>query len=145
MAGKFCIYSIDATDTHDPSTATTSVYLDSDPIQGKYDPYGSAPDRGSVFQTLGGIFIQDFGVVDQDRRILLEDRDKLSSDTIDALKTLYAAIDTEYFFTDGYDYHKVKFSRSPKGLKYWRNLAAAHFGYHLFSYEIVLILIEESI
>lgn len=149
MANKFCIYSTEVSPTVDPDNAAiapdTLIVFDQDPLFGEYDPNGSDQDRGTVIRTLGGVVVQDFGLVEQDGVITLSDTDALEADTVTALKTAYAVVDGQYYFTDGYECWKVQFSRNPKGLKFFRNILAAYHGTHLFSYEIQLLVISKEI
>ncbi|WP_320043183.1 hypothetical protein [uncultured Desulfobacter sp.] len=149
MASKFRIYSTEVSATVDPDNAAitpgTLIAFDQDPLFGEYDPDGSEQDRGTVIRTLGGVVVQDFGVVEQDGEITLSDTDALEAGTVMALKTAYAVVDGQYYFTDGYECWKVQFSRNPRGLKTFRNILAAYHGTHLFSYEIRLQVISKEI
>jgi hypothetical protein len=145
MPASFYIYSLDANPVTSPLTATTHVKLDDPPYVGDYDTEGDGDDRGSVHQTLGGIVVQDFGVMECDRRIRIAGEDVLTSSTKSALETLYVAVNTEYYFGDGYEVWKVQFSRSPKGLKTWRNLKYSHVGHPYWTYEINLIVKDKVV
>ena len=135
---KFAFYSTEISPTSTPSTASpapvTLVTLDRDPIPevgGRYDPQAGDIGRGRVFQTLGGVYTQDFDIQVSDNRITMGDDDILSQTTIDSLKTL--SVSGEWFFTDGYEVWKVKFDK-PNGLKYRRNLALANSSITRYSY-----------
>lgn len=146
---KFAFYSTDINPTTDPANAVpapaTLVVLDQDPvISGQYDMAGGDVGRGSVIRTLGGNVIQDFGVVDGDRRIFFSDNDALDQDTVNALKALHETVDGEYYFTDGYEVWKVRFAR-PNGFKYRKNLFWAAEGLNIYSYEINLIVVESDV
>jgi len=143
--GKFAIYSDDATDVSDPTTASQYVFFDRDPAFARWDPVGSRADRGSVHETLSGVIIQDYGVKVVDQVITFGDTDALKDTTVDILNSFYVQINTEWLFTDGYNVWKVQFSRNPKGFRYWRNLVWASRGVHLFSYEIRLLVKEKLI
>lgn len=141
----FAFYSTDIDPTTDPANADpapeTLVVLDQVPIlgDGLYDLQGGEIGRGSVHQTLGGVVVQDFGVVAGDQRISFSESDALSGDTIAALKAIHETIDGEYFFTDGFDIWRVRFQR-PGGFRYRRNLFWAAHGTAIYSYEINLIV-----
>lgn len=149
MASKFRLYSTEITATLDPDNAdpapATLIAFDQDPLYGDYDPDGSDQDRGSVIRTLGGVVIQDFGVVESDGIITISDTDALESVTVTALKTAYETVNGQYCFTDGYECWKVQFSRNPKGLKVFRNILAAYHSTTLFSYEIQLLVVNKEI
>ncbi len=149
MASKFRIFSteIDATvdpDNADPAPATL-IAFDQDPLFGEYDPDGADQDRGCVIRTLGGVVVQDFGVVEQDGVITFSDTNALESATVTALKTAYETVDGQFYFTDGYECWKVQFSRNPKGLKAFRNILVAYHSVTLFSYEIRLLVVSKEI
>jgi hypothetical protein len=146
MAGHFKI----AADTAFTTSVTT---LDQDPTHGEYDPAYEWEARGSHLRTLGGMVHQDFGVNEADRVIMLRDEDALTQATYEALKTKYEAVDTDWYFTDGVQTFKVRFSRSPRGFRAWRNMRLWGLGLQLsqpppssyiwYSYEIILRVIEE--
>lgn len=142
----FAFYSTDIDPTTDPANAVpapvTLVVLDQPPVFGDYDFEAGDIGRGSVIPTLGGQVIQDFGVYDVDGRIVFSDTDALSAGIADDLRALWAAVDGEYYFTDGYGIWKVRFAR-PDGFKARRNLLWAYHGEDVFSYEIALIVLEK--
>jgi len=141
----FAFYSTDIDPTTDPANADpapeTLVVLDQVPILGDahYDLMAVETGRGSVIPTLGGVVIQDFGVVDGDQRISFSDSDALGAETVADLRTIHETVDGEYFFTDGYDIWRVRFAR-PGGFRYRRNLFWAAHGKAIYSYEINLIV-----
>ena len=142
----FAFYSTDINPTTDPANAdplpATLVVLDQPPVFGEYDFEAGSVGRGSVHATLGGQVVQDFGVFDVDGRITFSDTDALSADTVDDLQALWATVDGEYYFTDGYNMWKVGFLR-PDGFKARKNLLFAHHGQDIYSYEIALIVLEK--
>ena len=146
----FAFYSTDIDPTTDPANAdpapATLVVLDQPPIlgDGQYDFQAGETGRGSVIQTLGSSVIQDFGVVESDGRISFSENDALSESVVTALKTLHETIDGEYYFTDGFSVWTVRFVR-PNGFKYRKNLFWAQHDVEIYSYEINLIVIEQSL
>ena len=149
MAGKFRIYSTDIVPTVDPDNASpapaTLIVFDQDPFFGEYDSDDIDQARGITIRTLGGVVVQDFGVVESDGVISFSDSDALEVDTVVALRSAYETVDGQYYFTDGYECWKVQFSRNPMGFKVRRNILAAWHDTHLFSYEIRLIVISKEI
>ena len=146
---KFRLYSTEIVATLDPDSAdpapATLIAFDQDPLHAEYNPVGSTQDRGSVIRTLGGVVIQDFGVVESDGIISFSDETALSSSTISALQAAYETVDGQWYFTDGYECWKVQFSRNPKGFKSWRNLLFSYHGNHMFSYEIQFLVVSKEI
>jgi hypothetical protein len=144
---KFRIYSTDVTPSLNPDSLnpSTLVIFDQDPLFGQYNPDGTNPQRGQVIRTLGSVIFQDFGVVDQDTVIKFSDVDALSESTIAQLRNCFAITDAEWYFTDGYECWKVRFSRNPKGFRAWRNLLFASRDYQIFSYEIILHVVNKEI
>ena len=142
----FAFYSTEIDPTTDPASADpapeTLVVLDQVPIlgDGLYDLHGGETGRGSVHRTLGGVVVQDFGIVNGDRRIFFSDSDALSSETVADLKAIHETIDGEYYFTDGFDIWRVRFLR-PGGFVYRRNLFWAQHGQEIYSYEINLMVV----
>lgn len=141
----FAIYSTDIDPTTDPANADpapeTLVVLDQVPIlgNGQYDLMSGEIGRGSVSRTLGGVVVQDFGVVDGDQRISFSDADALGAATVAALKTIHETVGGEYYFTDGFNIWTVQFAR-PGGFVYRRNLFWAQHGQEIYSYEINLVV-----
>jgi hypothetical protein len=144
----FAFYSTDIQPTTDPANASpapaTLVVLDQPPIFGTYDFDAGEVGRGSVIQTLGGVVVQDFGVIAGDGRISFSESDALSAETVAALKAIHDIIDGEYFFTDGFRIWRVRFAR-PNGFKYRKNLFWAQHGHEIYSYEINLIVVAELV
>jgi len=140
---KFTIFSIELGPSLAPGVQggyATLVVLDRDPIvTGKYDDHAGTTVRGSVIPTLGGVVVQDFGVQIQDQRISFSDEAALSKATIDALRAAYEVSSGLYYFTDGYDCWKVRFSR-PDGFAYRRNLVSSFHGVARFDYVINLVV-----
>lgn len=149
MSNKFRIYSTDITATVDPDNAIPApailIEFDEDPESADYDPSAGNSDRGSVWETLGGKIYQDFGVLATDEIIMFSGTDALSQATITALQSAYETIDGEWYFTDGYNCWKVRFSRNPKGFKHRLNILFAAHGRKYFSYEIQLLVISKEI
>ena len=146
---KFVIFSIELGASVDPwdeyDDYAEIVRFDRDPmVTGKYDPHAGTAFRGSVIPTLGGVVIQDFGSQIKDQRISISDEAALSADTITTIKSMYEAVDTQYYFTDGYDCYLVQFSR-PNGFVYRRNLVSSFYEVPRFDYEITFVVIEKSI
>ena len=149
MPSKFRIYSTEIAATLDPDNANpqpaTLIEFDQDPIHTSYIPVGSGQDRGSVIRTLAGAIIQDFGVNIKDERISFSDVSAITQSTVTALKSAYETVDGQWFFTDGYECWKVQFSRAPRGFKAWRNLLFSYNDFHIFSYDIQLIVITKEL
>lgn len=146
----FAFYSTDITPTTDPANANpapaTLVVLDQPPILlgGEYNFDAGETGRGSVIQTLGGVVVQDFGVIEGDGRISFSEFDALSASTVAGLKTIHETVDGEYYFTDGFRVWKVRFMR-PNGFKARLNLFWAQHDESIYSYEIKLIVISQEI
>jgi hypothetical protein len=142
MPAEFAFYSTDIDPTTDPAEASpppdTLIQLDQDPIfePATYDPTEGPAGRGSVLRTLGGAVVQQFDAAIADRRIVFSDVDALNAATVAALQALYDA-GSEFYFTDGFDVWKCRFE--PGGLKYRRNMRAAHHGLTRYAYEIRLV------
>lgn len=149
MASKFRIYSTDIVPTVDPDNASpapaTLIVFDQDPLYGEYDSDNIDLARGCVIRTMGGVVVQDFGVVVSDGVISFSDVDALEADTVTALRAAYETVDGQYYFTDGYECWKIQFSRNPAGFKVRRNILAAWHDTHLFSYEIRMIVVGKEI
>jgi hypothetical protein len=144
-------YSTEIAATLTPETASpapaTLVVIDQPPILGdaEYNDLAGDIGRGSVIQTLGGVVIQDFGVVEGDGHIQFSDTDAyIDSDVIDDLKALHETVDGEYYFTDGFNVWKVRFAR-PNGFVARKNLLWAQHGEYVYSYSFDLIIIEKTI
>lgn len=141
----FSFYSTEVAPTTTPETLSpaplTLITLDQDPLFDTYEPEAGQMGRGSQNPTLGGVVIQDFGVILQDQRIKIAEDNALSQTTVDALRSASAIAGGEYFFTDGYDVWKVAFLR-PGGFRAWRNMLFAAKGVTIYSYEINLMVLE---
>ena len=141
----FSLYSTEVAPTTTPEALSpaplTLITLDQDPLFGTYEPEAGQMGRGSQNPTLGGVVIQDFGVILQDQRIKIAEDNALSQTTVDALRSASAIAGGEYFFTDGYDVWKVAFLR-PGGFRAWRNMLFAAKGVTIYSYEINLMVLE---
>lgn len=149
MANQFCIYSTDITATLDPQNANpapaTLVVFDQDPIFGDYDTAAGYRGRGSKIETLGGVVLQDFGVVEKDGQIRIAEENVLVTNMITDIDALFVVIDGEYFFTDVVNCWKVRFSR-PDGFKYRQNLLfKIRENIDVFSYEILFNVIFKEI
>jgi hypothetical protein len=149
MGNKFVIFSTELGASVHPydeyDNYASIVKLDRDPmVTGKYDPHAGTTFRGSVIPTLGGVVVQDFGVQIQDQRIQISDEGALSLATVTAINVMYIVSDAQYYFTDGYDCYKVRFSR-PNGFVYRRNLVPAFYGIGRFDYEINFVVLEKAI
>lgn len=144
----FAFYSTDIAPTTDPASAYPApailVVLDQPPVFGAYELHGGETGRGSLFQTLGGAVVQDFGVFDKDLRISFSENDALSEATVTALEALHETVDGEYYFTNGYNVWRVRFAR-PGGFRYQRSQFWAEHGQDVWSYEINLIVISREI
>lgn len=149
MSNNFRIFSTEQGASIDPDSLdpapTTLIEFGEDPDASNYNPVSEASDRGTVFATLGGNTFQDFGVVESDGVIIFSDTASLSQTVVTALKTAYETVDGEFYFTDGYNCWKVRFSRNPKGLKCWRDIFYAAKGKTYFSYSIQLLVVSEEI
>ena len=149
MPGKFRIFSTDISPTLDPSNAlpapATLVVFDQDPLFGRYEYGQLSKDRGSIIKTFGGAVIQDFGVKIIGETITLSDSNALSQQTVSDLEACYNVVDGKWYFTDGYNCWKVQFSRDPRGFYATRNLLFAAHSVHIFSYTIVLLVLEKGI
>lgn len=148
-------FAIFSTDTITPYLAVDATYLDQDPIYGEYDPQYEWVGRGSTTPTLGGVAIQDFGSIQADRKIYIKESTfALSKASRDALEIKYAA-QQEWNFTDGEEVFRVRFSRSPRGFKSWKNMVMWWDGmrvsspppasFVVYNYEILLLVVSKLI
>jgi hypothetical protein len=152
MANQFCIFSTDVDPEIDPQGMSpppaTLVVFEQDPIFGEYDTAAGTRGRGSKFETLGGVVLQDFGVVAGDEQIRIAEENvhmPSGSTFISDVDALFDAVDTEYYFTDGVNCWTVRFAR-PDGFKYRRNmLFKIKEGEDVFSYEILFDVVEPII
>jgi hypothetical protein len=142
MSIQFAIYSSDIAATTDPWTASPApallIDLAEEPLLQEYDLNVGSKGRGIRLQTLGGAVDQDFGVVVPDQVIRLAAQNvPLDAVTVEDLEDAFAAVDTQYYFTDTLNVWKCKFVK-PDGFKAWRNMLMAANGEDVFSYEILL-------
>ena len=143
MAVKFALFSLDRGASVNPwglnPQPATMIDLDEDPIFGDYDPHAGSSGRGCRIPTLGGAVDQDFGSFATDGRIKLAVRDSfIAASVMAAMAAAFAAVDTQYYFTDSLNCWKVKFDK-PGGFKSWRNLYwKSAENADVFSYEIFL-------
>lgn len=144
----FALYSTDIAPTTDPSSASPSpaslAVFDQDPIFGEYDCLAGTIGRGSVHQTLGGVVIQDFGLLAGDNQIRISERNAMSQTVVDSIQAMHDAIGMQFYFTDGSRVWLVQFAR-PNGFRAWKNLLWAAGGHIVYSYEISLIVVTEGI
>jgi len=149
MPDKFRIFSTEQGASLDPDNLgtppTTNIVFDQDPHYGTYDQASAQSDRGSVIKTFGGVVIQDLGVVTADEIISFSDTDAILQATVTALQTAYAVVDGEWYFTDGYNCWKVKFSRNPRGFDAYRNLVFSEHDFHTFSYAVRLLVLSKEL
>lgn len=146
----FAIYSTDASPNGDYASATSYVVFPQ-PAYNAGD-FGSSykeeplDGRGEVIETFGSVVVQDFGLVSSEKgkRIKFSDVDALDAQTKSALEIMYSAVDTDWYFTNGIDLFKVRFSRKPAGLKTYRNLLWAQHGRTYHSYEIELVVVSKE-
>ena len=148
MSSVFAFYPTTMGATLSPTGAEV-VFLDQDPTFGEYTPQ-KGQKRGSVIPTLGGVQVQDFGIQVQDGRILISDEKVPGAQaTLDALQAMYAAQDTDWYFTDATRCWKVRFQ--PGGFSWWLDefwRAKKMFGdtsKDVYSYQIELVILEETI
>jgi len=145
---QFYIFSTDVDPETDPSglSPETLIEFPQDPIFGEYDPAAGYRGRGSKTETLGGVVLQDFGVYVEDEQIRIAEENVWMEDGvtfIDDMDEAFAAIDEDYYFTDGYQVWQVRFAR-PDGFKYRRNmLFKIKEGLDVYSYEILLNVVEK--
>jgi hypothetical protein len=153
MSVHFCIYSTDAADHRDPTTASDYTYFYANPKYGVYDDYYQQTGRGSHIEVLEGMVHQDFGMDEEDRKIYIRDGDTYPAipRTIKkALQAKYEEKDAEWYFTpdNGLTVYLVVFSRNPAGFKTQKNMLLYNEGlqadqpksdkYNWYSYEILL-------
>lgn len=144
----FALYTTDIIPTTNPAEASpppaSLAVFDQDPIFGEYDTLAGSIGRGSVQQTLGGVVVQDFGIVAGDGRIRIVERDAMSQAVVDSIQTMHGIPNGQFYFTDGIDVWRVQFTR-PNGFRAWRNLLWAARGHVVYSYEINLIVVAEGV
>ena len=149
MATRFRLYSTDVAatvtpDTLDPAPATLVVW-DHDPIKSQGIQITPPARRGQVIRTGTGVVYHDHGVVEGDGTLTItgntDDGEWLSAATVAALRTAYAAKDTEFFFTDGFNCWRVRFQSA----SFWRHQFWAEHGIQNFSYEITFYVMSVEI
>ena len=149
MATRFRLYSADVAatvtpDTLDPAPATLIVW-DHDPIKSQGIQETPPARRGQVIRTGTGVVYHDHGVVEGDGTLTItgntDDGEWLGAATVTALKAAYAATDTEFYFTDGFNVWRVRFQSA----SFWRHQFWAEHGIQNFSYEITFLIVETAI
>jgi hypothetical protein len=121
------------------------VDLKQDPLSGTYDLQSQPMGRGSRFQTIGGVVIQDFGVVESDRVIhIATETSAITSGEIAELQQAYETVDGTYYFTDSLQCWKVQFAR-PGGFMYSQNMKAKFYNKDLYDYELTLYVLSKEI
>lgn len=149
MATRFRLYSTDVAATLTPSALTpppaTLIVWDHDPIKSQGIQETPPARRGQVIRTGTGVVYHDHGVVEGDGTLTItgntDDGEWLSASTVAALRTAYAATDTEYFFTDGFNCWRVRFQAA----SFWRHQFWAEHGIQNFSYEITFYVVSVEI
>jgi hypothetical protein len=147
-----------ATDNVDPALATNVTEWGVDPTEGEYDPQFEWDGRGTDIATLGGRVIQDYGVVEQDRKIRIAGRD-LTQALKTGIESKFTTVGGQWHFTArkasgvAADVWKVQFRRVPRG--FTSVLDAPVFavgrmyaeppdsGYERYTYEIVLLVVQK--
>ena len=149
MATRFRLYSTDVAATLTPSSLgpppATLVVWDHDPIKSQGIQITPPARRGQVIRTGTGVVYHDHGVVEGDGALTLtgntDDGEWLTAATVAALQAAYAATDTEYYFTDGFNVWRVRF----QSMSTWRHQFWAEHGIQNFSYEITFIIVSTAI
>jgi hypothetical protein len=152
---KFYLYS---TDHADPARAADATEWGLDPLEGEYDPEFEWNGRGADIPTLGGLVIQDYGVIEKDRKIRVAGRD-LNGALRSALESKYLVANGEWHFTArraaniAADVWKVRFRRVPRGFSAVLDgptFAVGRMyqeppdpGYERYRYELVLLVLEK--
>ena len=149
MATRFRLYSTDVAATVAPSSLETPpatlIVWDHDPIKSQGIQETPPARRGQAIRTGTGVVYQDFGVIEGDGTLTVagntDDGEWLSAATVAALRTAYAATDTEFYFTDGFNVWRVRFQSA----NFWRHQFWAEHGIQNFSYEITFLIVETAI
>ena len=149
MATRFRLYSTDVAATVAPSSLETPpatlIVWDHDPIKSQGIQETPPARRGQAIRTGTGVVYQDFGVIEGDGTLTVagntDDGEWLSAATVAALRTAYAATDTEFYFTDGFNVWRVRFQSA----SFWRHQFWAEHGIQNFSYEITFLIVETAI
>jgi hypothetical protein len=147
-----------ATDNIDPALASNVTEWGLDPMEGEYDPQFEWDGRGADVATLGGRVVQDYGLVEKDRKIRIAGRD-LSAALKSAIESKFTTIDGQWNFTARKsagapaDVWRVQFRRVPRG--FTSVLDGPFFavgrmyaeppdaGYERYTYEIVLLVVAK--
>ncbi len=146
MATRFRLYSTDVAATLTPSSLETPpatlIVWDHDPIKSQGIQETPPARRGAVIRTGTGVVYHDHGVVEGDGTLTVtgntDDGEWLSESTVSALRTAYAAVNTEYYFTDGLNCWKVRF----QSMNAWKHQFWAEHGMVNYSYEITFYIVE---
>jgi hypothetical protein len=149
MATRFRLYSTDVAATLAPSALeappATLIVWDHDPIKSQGLQITPPARRGQVIRTGTSVVYHDHGVVEGDGTLTItgntDDGEWLSASTVAALRTAYAAEDTEWYFTDGFNCWKVRF----QAMNLWRHQFWAEHGIQNFSYEITFHIVSTEI
>lgn len=146
------LFTVDATGSPpDPTTATTSVVIPypMDHITGAADSFVEHPDgMGSHFEMFDGtVQFQDFGLVQSmagGKISINNTQPDMTADQVATIYTMYQAVDTAYYFTDGSDTYKVRFSRVPAGFTFHKQLIVFEaIGYSRYSFTLDFIIEEK--
>lgn len=149
MATRFRLYSTDVAATLTPSSLETPpatiIVWDHDPIKSQGLQITPPARRGQVIRTGTGVVYHDHGVVEGDGTLTVtgntDDGEWLSASTVAALRAAYAATDTEFYFTDGFNCWTVRFQAA----SFWRHQFWAEHGMQNFSYEITFYVVSAEI
>lgn len=157
MATRFRLFSTDVaatltpdalgTETPTPITTppATLIKWDHDPIRSQGIQETPPARRGQVIRTGTGVVYHDHGVIEGDGTLTVtgntDDGEWLKADTVAALKAAYAATNTEWYFTDGFNAWRVRFQAA----SFWRHQFWAEHGIQNFSYEITFLIVGAAI
>jgi len=158
MATRFRLYSTDVAATLTPdaygteippaepsAVPATLIKWDHDPIKSQGIQETPPARRGQVIRTGTGVVYHDHGVIEGDGTLTItgntDDGEWLKADTVAALRTAYAATDTEYFFTDGLNCWRVRF----QSMSAWKHQFWAEHGIINYSYEITFLIVSTAI
>lgn len=142
---KFYLYSTEIDPTTSPGTADPApdklVEWTQDPYFGTYEEDDGTIGRGSVARTLAGAVFQDFGIMAVGSVIRIAEQDAMTPDVVYNIKRLEGIAGGTYYFTDGYGIWEVAFSRT-NSFKAFHNLLFAQNDFHIYSYELELVVIS---
>lgn len=146
MATRFRLYSTDVSATLTPSSLevppATLIAWTHDPIKSGGLLITPPERRGQVIRTGTGVVYHDHGVVEGDGTLTVtgntDDGEWLSESCVSALRTTYAAVNTEYYFTDGLNCWKVRF----QSMQAWKHQLYAEHGMINYSYEVTFYIVE---